>query len=46
MTTNLGLPANAWTCIATNQFDATGNFIFTNAVNPDAPQTFYLLQLP
>jgi autotransporter-associated beta strand protein len=46
MTTNLALPVAGWSCIVTNQFDATGNFIFTNAVNPDAPQGFYLLQLP
>jgi hypothetical protein len=46
MTTNMALPVAGWSCIVTNQFDATGNFIFTNAVNPDAPQGFYLLQLP
>ena len=46
MTTNLALPAAGWTRLATNQFDSGGHFNFTNAVNPDAPQSFYLLQLP
>jgi autotransporter-associated beta strand protein len=34
-----------WTVVATNQFDASGNFSLINAVNPAAPQTFYRLQL-
>jgi autotransporter-associated beta strand protein len=42
-TTNLS-PAQ-WTPIATNTFDGTGNFAFTNAINPNWPQTFYRLQL-
>jgi hypothetical protein len=32
--------------MATNQFSATGTFIFTNAIVPGVPQTFYRLQLP
>jgi len=44
--TNLALPPNLWTFIATNQFDAGGNFNFTNAISPNTPQNFYLLQLP
>jgi hypothetical protein len=44
--TNIGLPLNNWTRIATNQFLANGNFNFTNTIPPDAPQTFYLLQYP
>jgi hypothetical protein len=44
--TNIALPLNLWTRIATNQFDASGNFNFTNAINANAPQQFYLLQLP
>jgi rhamnogalacturonan endolyase len=43
--TNLTLPAAQWTRVATNQFDTGGNFILTNAVNPNWPQTFYRLQL-
>jgi hypothetical protein len=44
--TNIALPLNQWTPIATNQFDSSGNFIFTNAVQMIAPQTFFLLQIP
>ena len=39
------LAAAQWVPVATNQFDAAGNFILTNAINPDWPQTFYRLQL-
>jgi len=42
-TTNLAAPQ--WTTLATNQFDANGNFIFTNGINANAPQTFFRLQL-
>jgi hypothetical protein len=44
--TNLALPLNLWTFIATNQFDAGGNFNFTNAISPNTPQSFYRLQVP
>jgi hypothetical protein len=46
MTTNLALPKNQWTRIATNVLSATGNFTFTatNAVDLNAPQRFYTLQ--
>jgi autotransporter-associated beta strand protein len=44
-TTNLGLPASQWPVIATNAFDANGNFNFTNNPDPNASQTFYLLRL-
>jgi fibronectin-binding autotransporter adhesin len=42
---NLTLPENQWTIIATNIFDANGNFNFTNPSNPSMLQQFYLLQL-
>jgi hypothetical protein len=45
-TTNLPLPLSNWTRIATNHFDSTGHFIFTNAAQTNAPQEFYLLQMP
>ena len=38
-------PFTNWTRVSTNPFDATGGFIFTNPVNPNAPYLFYLLQL-
>lgn len=44
-TTNAALPLNLWQRIATNQFDAGGNFRFTNSPGINAPQTFYLLEL-
>ena len=43
--TNLVLPLNQWTVIATNTFDGSGNFSFTNAANLNVSQTFYLLKL-
>lgn len=43
--TNLALPLDQWAAIATNSFDANGNFAFTNQPDPTVPQTFYLLQL-
>ena len=44
--TNLIQPLAQWTPVATNYFDAGGNFACTNAINPSVPQNFYLLQLP
>lgn len=44
--TNLATPVSNWSRLLTNQFDADGNFNFTNSFDPMAPQTFYLLQLP
>lgn len=45
VSTNVALPLNQWTSMATNQFDAGGNFTFTNNVSPGPPQKFYLLKL-
>jgi autotransporter-associated beta strand protein len=42
-TTNLTTPL--WTPIASHQFDANGNFSFTNIINAGTPKTFYRLQL-
>ena len=44
--TNLALPTTAWTRIATNQFDSSGNFSFTNNVDSLTPRQYYLIQLP
>ena len=46
VSTNLALPASQWLSIATNTFDANGNFDFTDSVAPNAPQQFYLLETP
>jgi hypothetical protein len=43
--TNIALPRSQWIPIATNPFDPSGNFIFTNPANPSTPAFFYLLQL-
>ncbi len=44
--TNVALPAADWTRLATNNFNGSGNFAFTNAIAPGIPQQFYRLQLP
>jgi hypothetical protein len=46
ISSNLLTPLDEWTYIATNQFDGQGGFIFTNTTQTNAPQLFYLLQLP
>jgi rhamnogalacturonan endolyase len=43
--TSTNLTASPWIPMSTNQFDASGNFILTNTINPNSPQTFYRLQL-
>jgi hypothetical protein len=43
--TNLGLPSSNWLRLSTNPFDAAGNFIFTNPLDPAQSQLFYFLQL-
>jgi hypothetical protein len=44
--TNLALPLASWKTIATNVFDAGGNFNFSNAANASAAKQFYLLKCP
>jgi fibronectin-binding autotransporter adhesin len=44
--TNLEAPVSNWIRVATNQFNAAGNFSFTNAINAGLLQQFYRLQLP
>lgn len=43
--TSLTAPLVNWARLSTNPFDGSGNFRFTNAVNPNQPALFYLLQL-
>jgi hypothetical protein len=43
--TNLGLPLEQWTVLATNFFDASGKFSYTNPTALNPPQTFYALRL-
>jgi len=44
--TNLALPPGSWTSLATNAFDASGNFTVTNLPAPANSPTFYQLQMP
>jgi len=43
--TNISLSLTNWLRLSTNSFDANGNFIFTNPLDPGQSQLFYLLQL-
>jgi uncharacterized repeat protein (TIGR03803 family) len=44
--TNIAMPLNQWTPIATNVLGAGGDFTITapNTVSPDVPQRYYILQ--
>jgi len=44
--TNIVLSLTNWPRVLTNQFNASGNFIFTNAISPIVPWRFYVLQVP
>jgi autotransporter-associated beta strand protein len=44
--TNVVLPLTSWTPMATNLFDASGNFKYTNAIDPTSPERFFTLRLP
>ena len=44
--TNLALPQANWTRLLTNQFDAAGNFQFTNQLNNGWLQGYYQLLVP
>jgi hypothetical protein len=43
---DLSLPLSSWTAIATNQFDANGNFSISTPLDPGAASRFYRLQVP
>ncbi len=42
--TNVALPLNNWTRLATNVFDASGNFNVTNAMS--GPREFFRIEVP
>ena len=44
-TTNLTLPISQWERLATNSFDLSGGFAFTNAIAPDRAQQFLRVQV-
>jgi pectate lyase len=45
-TTNLALPLAQWTRLATNRFDAVGNYAVTNAAPGGGAHKFYGLNIP
>jgi len=44
--TNVATPLAGWTLVNSGNFDGSGNFSVTNAINVSEPQRYYLLQLP
>ena len=44
--TDLQIPPSQWQCTATNWCDANGNLMFTNDIDTNANQRFYILKLP
>jgi fibronectin-binding autotransporter adhesin len=44
--TNIALPVSSWSRLETNVFGAGGTFSYTNALDRQTPQRFYILQLP
>lgn len=44
--TNITLPPAQWLRIATNKFDASGNFAATNVVSTNYPQRYYMILMP
>ncbi|MDQ6632941.1 MAG: hypothetical protein M3Y82_14495, partial [Verrucomicrobiota bacterium] len=44
--TNVAMSLTNWTMQATNVFDGSGHFVFTNAISPAAPQRFYVVKVP
>jgi pectate lyase len=43
--TNFDLPVSQWPVIATDSFDANGNFRFVNSIAADVPQKFYAIRV-
>jgi T5SS/PEP-CTERM-associated repeat protein len=44
--TNVASPLSSWVALLTSQFDANGNFNFTNSISPSVPVRFYRLSVP
>ena len=44
-TTNVAIPLTNWSLLSTGLFDGSGNFIFSNAVDPTAPPQFVQIQI-
>jgi hypothetical protein len=46
MATNVDQPLTQWARVVTNQFDAAGQFVFTNAPAPGVLRAFFRIELP
>jgi len=44
--TNVAAPATNWQSLVTNQFGTSGQFSFTNGINPIEPQRYFRLRSP
>jgi hypothetical protein len=44
--TNVALPLSNWVSLATNQFDSSGNFSFTNPVASGELQRYFRIRTP
>jgi hypothetical protein len=44
--TNVPLPLAQWTPLLTHTFDTNGHFAFTNVIDSNTPQQFFLIQMP
>jgi hypothetical protein len=45
-TTDIAAPMPNWVAMATNQFDANGQFTFTNSINLNESKRFFRIGLP
>jgi hypothetical protein len=46
VSTNIAVPISEWARVATNVFDTSGGFSFSQPLSVNQPQMFYSLQLP
>jgi hypothetical protein len=44
--TNVDVPLSSWPRIATNAFDASGNFSFTTVITAGSPRRFFVIETP
>jgi hypothetical protein len=44
--TNITLPISQWSPVATNQFDGSGGFRYTNVINTGLPARYFRIALP
>ena len=44
--TNIALPISQWTPVATNQFDSSGSFRYTNPVSANLPTRYFRITVP